>query len=39
VRLQETQTPEPLSAAQVEALRLIAKGYRYSHAAHQIGIS
>ena len=35
----ETEPPERLSNAQVEALRLIAKGYRYSEAAHQIGIS
>ena len=35
----ETGQPDNLSAAQVEALRLIAKGYRYSQAAQQIGIS
>jgi LuxR family transcriptional regulator len=35
----ETEPPEHLSAAQVEALRLIANGYRYSQAAQQIGIS
>jgi len=35
----ETEPPECLSPAQVDALRLIAKGYRYSQAAHQLGIS
>ncbi len=35
----ETEPPERLSPAQVDALRLIAKGYRYSQAAHQLGIS
>lgn len=35
----ETEPPEPLSSAQAEALRLIAKGFRYSQAAHQLGIS
>ncbi|TXI05390.1 MAG: LuxR family transcriptional regulator [Pseudorhodobacter sp.] len=35
----ETEPPERLSPAQVEALRLISKGYRYSQAAHHLGIS
>lgn len=35
----ETEPPEHLSTAQVEALRLIAKGYRYSEAAYRLGIS
>lgn len=35
----ETEPPEHLSAAQVEALRLIAKGFRYSEAAYRLGIS
>jgi LuxR family transcriptional regulator len=35
----ETEPPERLSSAQVDALRLIAKGFRHSQAAHQLGIS
>jgi LuxR family transcriptional regulator, quorum-sensing system regulator SdiA len=35
----ETEPPERLSVPQVEALRLISKGYRYSEAAQRLGIS
>lgn len=35
----ETEPPERLSAAQIESLRLIAKGFRYSEAAYRLGIS
>lgn len=35
----ETEPPERLSTAQVEALRLISKGFRYSEAAYRLGIS
>lgn len=35
----ETTPPDHLSGPQLEALRLIAKGYRYSEAANRIGIS
>lgn len=35
----ETTPPERLSGPQTEALRLIAKGFRYSEAADKIGIS
>jgi LuxR family transcriptional regulator, quorum-sensing system regulator SdiA len=35
----ETTPPEQLSTAQVEALRLIANGYRYADAAAQLAIS
>ncbi len=36
---QETTPPEHLSTAQVEALRLIANGYRYADAAAYLAIS
>lgn len=35
----ETTPPDRLSGPQLEALRLIAKGFRYSEAANRIGIS
>ena len=36
---QRVMPPRPLSTAQVEALRLIAKGYRYADAADALQIS
>ncbi|NJM81612.1 MAG: LuxR family transcriptional regulator [Tabrizicola sp.] len=35
----ESTPPESLSGPQIEALRLISKGFRYSEAAQRIGIS
>jgi LuxR family transcriptional regulator, quorum-sensing system regulator SdiA len=35
----DSTPPEKLSSAQLEALRLISKGFRYSEAAQQIGIT
>jgi LuxR family transcriptional regulator, quorum-sensing system regulator SdiA len=35
----ESTPPDHLSGPQIEALRLIAKGFRYSEAANRIGIS
>ena len=35
----ETEPPERLSTPQVDALRLVSKGFRHSEAAHRLGIS
>lgn len=35
----ETEPPERLSTAQIDSLRLIANGFRYSEAAFRLGIS
>jgi LuxR family transcriptional regulator len=36
---QLSQPPERLPQTQIDALRLVANGFRYSEAAHRIGIS